>query len=161
MPIVEHTAEVGGAIEDVFDLSQSYSLRLDWDPFVRSQRPLDGATEAAKGVLTETVSRHRMRMVTEYLTFRRPALVGMKMREGPPIFRTFSGSWRFEALGPDRTTVAFRYNFACRPKALAPAMERVGRWYLGRDIERRLAAFKAACDDGDLLARVRAERTAG
>ena len=57
--------------------------------------------------------------------------------------------------------VAFRYNFACRPKVLAPVMERVGRWYLGRDIERRLAAFKAACDDGDLLARVRAERTAG
>ena len=158
MPIVEHTAEVRGAIEDVFDLSQSYALRLDWDPFVRSQRPLGGAERADKGVLTETVSRHRMRMVTEYLTFRRPTLVGMKMREGPPIFRTFSGSWRFEALGPDRTSVAFRYNFTCRPKPLAPLMERIGRWYLGRDIERRLAAFKAACDAGTLLTQVRAER---
>ncbi len=158
MPIVEHTAEVRGAIEDVFDLSQSYALRLDWDPFVRAQRALDGAVRADKGVRTETISRHRMRMVTEYLTFRRPTLVGMKMLEGPPIFRTFSGSWRFTALDVDRTAVTFRYGFACRPAPLAPVMERIGRWYLGRDIERRLAAFKAACDDGDLLARVRAER---
>jgi ribosome-associated toxin RatA of RatAB toxin-antitoxin module len=158
MPVVEHTAEVEGAIEDVFDLSQSYALRLDWDPFVRAQSILDGATRADKDVRTETISRHRLRMVTRYLTFRRPTLVGMKMEEGPPIFRTFSGSWRFEALGPERTSVAFRYRFDCRPKLLAPLMERIGTWYLGRDIERRLAAFKAACDDGALLARVREER---
>jgi ribosome-associated toxin RatA of RatAB toxin-antitoxin module len=158
MAIVEHATEVHGAIEDVFDLSQSYALRLDWDPFVRAQRALDGAERADKGVRTETISRHRMRMVTEYLTFRRPTLVGMKMLEGPPIFRTFSGSWRFSALGPDRTAVAFRYSFTCRPKPLARPMERIGRWYLGRDIERRLGAFRTACDVGDLLARVRAER---
>lgn len=158
MPVVEHTTEVRGAVEDVFDLSQSYTLRLDWDPFVRAQRILGGATQADKGVLTETISRHRLRMVTTYLTFRRPTLVGMKMVEGPPLFRTFSGSWRFEALGPDRTAVAFRYRFDCRPKVLAPVLERIGRWYLGRDIERRLAAFKAACDDGALLAAARAER---
>jgi ribosome-associated toxin RatA of RatAB toxin-antitoxin module len=158
MPIVEHTTEVAGAAEDVFDLSQSYSLRLEWDPFVRAQRFLGDATRADKGVRTETFSRHRLRMVTEYLTFRRPTLVGMKMIEGPPIFRTFSGSWRFEALGPDRTAVAFRYNFSCRPRLLAPVMERIGRWYLGRDIERRLTAFEAACDEGSLLALARAER---
>lgn len=160
MPIVEHTAEVAGAIEDVFDLSQSYTLRLDWDPFVRGQRLLDGATRADKGVRTETESRHRLTMLTEYLTFRRPTLVGMKMLDGPRMFRTFSGSWRFEALGPDRTAVAFRYNFTCRPKVLAPLMERVGTWYLGRDIQRRLAAFKTACDEGTLLDAARAEREA-
>jgi ribosome-associated toxin RatA of RatAB toxin-antitoxin module len=158
MPIVEHTAEVDGAIEDVFDLSQSYALRLRWDPFVKGQRLLDGADRAGRDVRTETLSRHRLRMVTRYLTFRRPTLVGMKMEEGPWFFRTFSGSWRFEPLAPDRTAVAFRYNFACRPRALAPVAERIGRWYLGRDIRRRLAAFKAACDEGTLLREVRAER---
>lgn len=158
MPIVEHTTEVERGIEDVFDLSQSYSTRLEWDPFVHAQRFLDGATRADKGVRTETVSRHRLRMVSEYLTFRRPTLVGMKMTEGPKMFRTFSGSWRFEELGPDRTKVAFRYNFACQPKALAPVMERVGLWYLGRDIRRRLDAFATACTNDDLVRRVREER---
>ncbi len=151
MPIVEHSVTVTGSIDDVFDLSQSYELRLDWDPFVRSQRPLDGADHAAKGVHTETVSRHGLRMVTEYLTFRRPTLVGMKMIDGPPIFRTFSGSWRFTELDDGRVDVAFRYNFACKPTILAPIMERVGSWYLGRDIQRRIEAFRAACTDTDLL----------
>jgi len=96
-------------------------------------------------------------MVTEYLTFRRPTLVGMKMLEGPPFFRTFSGSWRFEQLTPERTAVAFRYNFTCRPRLLARPFERIGRWYLGRDIERRLTAFKRSCETTDLLARARAE----
>jgi len=158
MPIVEHSTTVGGPIEDVFDLSQSYALRLEWDPFVRSQRPLGGAGEAGKGVHTETISRHRLRMVTEYLTFRRPTLVGMKMIEGPPIFENFSGSWRFAERDDGRVDVAFRYNFRCRPKFLAPVMERIGIWYLGRDIERRIESFRAACDETDLLARVRHER---
>lgn len=158
MPIVEHTTTVGGPIEDVFDLSQSYALRLEWDPFVRSQRPLGGAKHAAKGVHTETVSRHHLRMVTEYLTFRRPTLVGMKMIEGPPIFENFSGSWRFAERDDGRVEVAFRYHFTCRPKFLAPLMERIGIWYLGRDIERRIESFRAACDDTDLLDHVRAAR---
>ncbi len=155
MPIVEHSATVNGPIDDVFDLSQSYELRLDWDPFVKSQRPLRGAERAAAGVHTETVSRHGLRMVTEYLTFRRPTLVGMKMIDGPRIFRTFSGSWRFTERDDGRTDVAFRYNFTCKPAVVAPIMERVGAWYLGRDIARRIEAFRAACDDTDLLARVR------
>lgn len=155
MPIVERSVTVNGPIDDVFDLSQSYELRLDWDPFVRSQRPLGGAAHAAKGVLTETVSRHRLRMVTEYITFRRPTLVGMKMVSGPPLFRTFSGSWRFAERDDGRVTVAFRYNFTCAPKILAPIMERVGTWFLGRDIEKRIEAFRSACDDTDLLARLR------
>lgn len=158
MPIVEHSVIVRGPIEDVFDLSQSYELRLDWDPFVRSQRPLDGADTAAKGVRTETISRHRLRMVTEYLTFRRPTLVGTKMIDGPPIFATFSESWRFAERDDGRVDVAFRYNFTCRPSWLAPVMDRIGSWYLGRDIERRVEAFRHACDDTDLLERVRVAR---
>lgn len=72
MPIVERTVSIIGPIDDVFDLSQSCELRLDWDPFVKSQRPLGSADPAATGVQTETVSRHGLRMVAEYPTFRRP-----------------------------------------------------------------------------------------
>ena len=158
MPIVEYSAVIAGPIEKVFDLSQSYALRLEWDPFVRSQRPLRGATVAARGVHSETVSRHHLKMVTEYLTFKRPTLVGMKMVSGPPIFRTFSGSWRFVDLtapGAEALTeVFFRYNFACSPQLMAPLMEWIGKKYLGRDIEQRLAAFKRAIEHTDILERL-------
>lgn len=88
-------------------------------------------------------------MVTQYLTFQRPRRVGMKMVEGPWFFRTFSGAWRFDER-PDGVgcTVTFRYNFTCRPALIAPVMERVGRWYLGRDIRRRVETFVAALERG-------------
>jgi hypothetical protein len=38
------------AIDDAFDFSQSHGLRLEWEPFVKSQRLLSGATVAGKGV---------------------------------------------------------------------------------------------------------------
>jgi Polyketide cyclase / dehydrase and lipid transport len=154
MPIVEHSLVIAAPIAQIFDLSHSYALRLDWDPFVREQYPMDGATHAGKGVRTFTRSRHGLTMVTEYLSFRRPTLVGMKMIKGPKMFRTFSGSWRYAEVDAATTEVAFRYNFTCRPKLLAPIMERIGVRYLGRDIKRRIGALKAACENTNILSRL-------
>jgi hypothetical protein len=35
-------------MDDAFALSQSYGLRLEWDPFVKSQRLLNDAAVAGK-----------------------------------------------------------------------------------------------------------------
>jgi hypothetical protein len=151
--IVEHSARTTASDVEAFDLSMSHARRFDWDPFLKAQRFLDGAQSPGVGVKTWSKDRRGLVMVTQYLTFQRPRRVGMKMIDGPPIFRTFSGAWRFEPLtdtaGNERgCTVTFRYNFTCRPKLLAPLMERVGRWYLGRDIRRRVDTFVAALEAG-------------
>ena len=70
------------------------------NPFVREQRLLDGATAAAKAC-TWTRSRHRLTMVSEYVTFRPPGHVGMKMVRGPWFFKSFSGGWNFTPAEPD------------------------------------------------------------
>lgn len=147
MPIVEHSAWAPVSAGEAFDLSMSHARRFDWDPFVKKQRFLDGADRPGVGVRTWTKDRRGLVMVTRYLTFQRPVRVGMKMEEGPPFFRTFSGAWRFEERdgGCD---VHFRYNFTCRPRLLAPMFERIGSWYLGRDIRHRVDAFVAALSRG-------------
>ena len=92
-------------------------------------------------------------MVSEYVTFRPPTHVGMKMVTGPPFFKSFSGGWNFSAVGDGRATEAtWRYNFTIRPSWLAPVADRIGVWLLGRDIRRRLDAFAAACADPDIVA---------
>jgi hypothetical protein len=84
----------------------------------------------------------------------------MKMISGPKMFRTFSGSWHFSevqpgpGVEPGMVEVVFRYNFVCRPKFLQPVMHRIGKWYLGRDIERRVDAFCVGVQRPDLLARL-------
>lgn len=92
MPIVEHSAWVPVSVTEAFDLSMSHARRFDWDPFLKAQRFLDGATCPGVGVRTWSKDRRGLVMVTRYLTFQRPHRVGMKMERGPRIFRTFSGA---------------------------------------------------------------------
>jgi ribosome-associated toxin RatA of RatAB toxin-antitoxin module len=153
MPRVEATVVVPLDPARTFQLSQTYGeIRYRWDPFVREQRLLDGASQADKGVRTWTRSRHRLVMVSEYVTYRPPTHVGMRMVQGPWFFKSFSGGWNFTANEDGTTTATWRYNFTCRPGWLAPLADRVGVWLLGRDIRRRLAAFAKACADEDILA---------
>lgn len=153
MPRVESSVEVDLPVATAFRLSQTYGeLRYRWDPFVREQHLLDGATRAGRGVRTATTSRHRLRMVSEYVSFKPPHQVGMKMVEGPWFFEQFSGGWSFQDLGADRTRATWRYTFRCRPALVRPVAERIGTWFLGRDIDRRLAAFARACADPSILA---------
>lgn len=136
-----------------FTLSQTYGeLRYRWDPFVREQHLLDGAQAAAKGVRTSTRSRHHLTMVSEYVTFRPPTHVGMRMVEGPWFFQSFSGGWNFTGRLDGTTEATWRYNFTCRPAWLRRVADPIGRWLLGRDIRRRLDAFAAACQDPEILA---------
>jgi ribosome-associated toxin RatA of RatAB toxin-antitoxin module len=148
VPRIEATVDVDAPIAVAFALSQTYGeLRYRWDPFVREQHLLDGATRAAKGVRASTTSRHRLRMVSEYVSFRPPTQVGMRMVNGPWFFAQMSGGWSFSPLAPDRTRATWRYSFTCRPKLIRPIADPIGRWVLGRDIRRRIEAFAAACSD--------------
>lgn len=157
--VVEHRAVVRARVEDAFDLSQSYGLRLEWDPFVRAQR-LVGAITAGKGVRTWTRSRHGLTMVTEYLTFRRPTLVGMKMIDGPWFFDRFSGAWHFTDGGDGSCEVLYRYQFTTAPRWLRWLMHPIGRWLLTRDIKARLDAFARAVEQPTMIDRLHAEQQA-
>ncbi len=148
VPRVEATVVVDVPAEVAFAVSQTQGeIRYRWDTFVRSQELLDGATEPGAGVRTRTVSRHGLRMVSEYTSFRPPGQVGMKMVTGPPFFRTFGGGWSFRSLGPDRTEATWRYTFAVQPRWLAPIADRIGVRVLGRDIRRRIDGYARGCAD--------------
>ena len=141
-----------------FAVSQTTGeVRLRWDPFIRNQHFLDGATVPAKGV--QTVTRHRLgfRMVSEYVSYNPPTTVGMKMVHGSWFFERLAGGWRFQAAEgrPGHTEAAWRYNFSCRPRWLAPLAERLGGWMLQRDIDRRIAGFARGCSDPVVLTAAR------
>jgi Polyketide cyclase / dehydrase and lipid transport len=152
VPRVEATAVVPLDPNRAFALSQTYGeLRYRWDPFVVEQRLLDGAVAAGKGVRTWTRSKHRLQMVSQYVAFRPPEHVGMRMLSGPWFFATFSGGWNFQPVeGGTRAT--WRYNFTIRPPWLAPLADRIGVLVLGRDIRRRVEAFARACSDPEIVA---------
>jgi hypothetical protein len=158
VPVVEAVVTVPVPPDIAFAVSQTIApIRYRWDPFVREQHFVDGATRPGKGVRTFTRSRHGFSMVSEYVSYVPGSHVGMKMVRGPWFFTTFGGGWRF-AAAPEGTVATWRYNFQCRPVFLQPVTHRIGSWLLGRDIRRRIAGYAIGCTDPVVLEAAAAAR---
>src|SRR5699024_12386555 len=100
MPTVSAEVVVPVDPATAFAVSQTTGqVRLRWDPFIRRQRFLDGATEPARGVRTLTVHRSRLTMVSEYVSYAPPRNAGMRKLIGPWSFRKIAGCWRFPDAG--------------------------------------------------------------
>ena len=158
MPRIESSVVVPVSPEIAFAVSQTTGeIRYRWDPFVASQRYLHGATQAAKGVQTETLSKHRLKMVSEYTSFRPPNQVGMKMVTGPPFFASFGGGWSFReaeshTAEQPATVATWRYTFSVKPPILTKIADPIGIKLLGFDIDKRIAGYAKGCVDPVVVA---------
>jgi ribosome-associated toxin RatA of RatAB toxin-antitoxin module len=147
MSTFETSVVVAAPARALFDLSQDYRRRLEWDPFLCEARLVE-AEAAAVGVRAWCVSkRPRFGMETEYVTFQPPDVVAVKMTRGPIFLESFAGSWRFESLDERTTRVAMRYTLRTKPSWLA----RIAGPFFEHDTRRRLDAFKAAVEAGRVM----------
>jgi ribosome-associated toxin RatA of RatAB toxin-antitoxin module len=151
MPVIAESIIIRAPAAALFDLTQDYDRRLDWDPFLREARLVGGAAEAGVGVRAWCVARSGLGMETEYVSFRAPEVVAVKMTRGPAILASFAGSWRFKELGGDQTEVTFRYSLRAAPRALAFALEPILRLVFRRDVRQRLKALKRAVEQKGVL----------
>lgn len=128
---------IAASPEALFELTQDYARRLDWDPFLKEAR-LIGADAAGVGVRAWCAARNGFGMETEYVSYNPPRACAVAMTRGPWFFRAFAGSWRFEPIGPRETEVGFQYNLIGRPKILTGLLGSA----FAHDTRRRLAALK-------------------
>jgi ribosome-associated toxin RatA of RatAB toxin-antitoxin module len=140
----EHVAVVEGPPAPVFALTQDYTRRLAWDPFLRRAELLGGAVEPAVGVRAWCVARAGFGMETKYVTYLPPRIAAVKMTRGPWFLKTFGGTWEFAALEGERTRVTFRYQLRVRPGWLAWALEPLARAWFSRETRIRVAALERA-----------------
>jgi ribosome-associated toxin RatA of RatAB toxin-antitoxin module len=146
MPTFEHTIEIEASRERLFALTQDYERRLDWDPFLKEARLLNGARRAGVGVRAWCVAKTGLGMETEYVTLDAPSVAAVKMTRGPSVLASFAGSWRFHEAGPGRTRVAFRYHLTARPRWLRPLLDPILQIVFARDTVERLRALKRAVE---------------
>jgi ribosome-associated toxin RatA of RatAB toxin-antitoxin module len=149
----EQRIEIEATPADLFALTQDYSLRLEWDPFLRSATLVGGAAVAAIGVRALCVSRGGVGMETEYVSFDPPRTTAVKMTRGPWFLASFAGAWRFEEVAPGRTRVEFRYNLRARPAWLSALLTPLFVRAVARHMHRRLEYLKIAVEERHLRAR--------
>jgi hypothetical protein len=152
MPTIEREIEIDASAEALFDLTQDYDRRLLWDPFLKEARLVGGATEAGVGVRSWCVSWLGMGMEAEYVSFKRPRVVAVKMTRGPAILASFAGSRRFFELGPSRTRVVFRYALSAHPAWLRPLLDPILARVFANDIADRLRDLKHVAETTEILA---------
>jgi hypothetical protein len=140
----EHVALVQGDPAQIFALTQDYSRRLSWDPFLRRAELVGGASAPAVGVRSWCVARSGLGMETEYVSFSPPRIAAVKMTRGPRILESFGGAWEFTAAGDGETAVAFRYQFRMRPRWLAWLLEPLARRWFSWETRKRVLALQAA-----------------
>jgi ribosome-associated toxin RatA of RatAB toxin-antitoxin module len=140
--VFRQSIEVAAEPDVLFDLTQDYAHRLDWDPFLKEARLLGGAESPGVGVRAWCVARNGLGMETRYVSFNPPGACAVEMTKGPWFFRAFAGSWRFERIGPGRTKVTFTYSLVGRPTFISGLL----RLIFARETRRRLEALKRAVE---------------
>lgn len=107
------TVTINQSQEVIFDFTQDYANRLNWDTFLRKASLINGAT-AGRGVKAYCVAKNGLGMETEYVSFNRPKVTAIKMTKGPYMFKGFQASWTFTEITDMQTEVIFLYSFSLR-----------------------------------------------
>src|SRR5262249_15801583 len=114
----EQSVVIAASPAELFALTQGYSRRLEWDPFLKSAELLAGAQGPAVGVRAWCVAHSGMGMETEYVSYTPPRVTAVKMTRGPGVVGSFAGSRHLGEQAEGRTGVGFRYHLRARPRWL-------------------------------------------
>lgn len=138
MPIIQSEIMICGNYQSLYNFTQDYNKRLQWDPFLKEAK-LMGEINAVKiGARAWCVSKMGIGMETEYVFVQEPIVVAVKMTKGPLILKNFAGSWRFIEIDESITKVIFRYHFSSRFKVIDPVIH----YFLHREMKKRLLYMK-------------------
>jgi hypothetical protein len=146
MALIEKTTEIEAPIELVYEISQDYSVRYEWDPFPEKISIIAGPAELAIGTQVLVRSKLGMEMVVEFVQLVPPTRAAIKMIRGPYFISKFAGSWIFEPLSETTTLARFRYSLSMRPRWLAWPLQWAATAYFSGTARKRLAGLKRYCE---------------
>jgi ribosome-associated toxin RatA of RatAB toxin-antitoxin module len=147
MSIIACSASIGRSAEELFTLTQDYSMRRAWDPFPESYEFHGGANGPEVGVELTVVAKNGQSMRVRYVSFAKPRTAAIEMLAGPWFIRRFAGTWRFEQESKRSTKVIFKYNVLAGPIALAPVLQPVLNHLFRKHAMRRLQALKSYAEN--------------
>jgi hypothetical protein len=150
MAIIEQTTEIDAPIDLVYQVSQDYSVRYEWDPFPEKISVVNGSHgQMTVGTQVLVRSKARMEMLVEFVQIAPPKRAAIKMVRGPWFIAKFAGSWIFEVKGPETTIARFKYSISTRPTLLRWLLDPIAGAYFHRTATKRLVGLKRYCESDE------------
>ena len=146
MAIVAYEVVIHAPAELVYEVSQDYAVRYEWDPFPERIELLDGAKCIGKGTKVLVLAKNGLKMEVIFVQVKPPATAAIKMTKGPFFLESFSGSWVFKAMGDGSTRARFVYSVKSKAWAFPLFLDGIIAWYFKGVVIRRLDSLKAYCE---------------
>ena len=146
MANLEFHTEIHATLEKVYEISQDYAQRYEWDPFPEKIEFLNGATEVALGVKVNVIAKSGLKMIVQFIQVKPPELAAIKMIEGPKVLKVFAGNWLFKPLPNGNTKASFKYTIQAQNWFLPVVSNKIMAWYFGRHVQTRLEGLKRYCE---------------
>ncbi len=146
MKTIREHIEVSAGQEELFDLTQDYGRRLEWDSYLVEARLLHGAGHADVDVESYCKNRSGSVMISKYISFNRPKVAAIKMIKGPWILRSFSGAWNVRSISEAQSELIFTYNFELKGGFLGRLLQPIAIFVFRSDMRKRLEAIKLYLD---------------
>jgi hypothetical protein len=146
MARVEFQVNIKAPIEMVYQISQDYSVRYEWDSFPENIALLNGAKHIEKGVCVSVAAKNGLNMEVEFVQVMPPTTAAITMKKGPIVLQGFSGSWVFKSITATETNAKFIYSIKTKWWSVPLVSERIASWYFSKVIKSRLNGLKAYCE---------------
>jgi ribosome-associated toxin RatA of RatAB toxin-antitoxin module len=147
VPIIEASIDIALPRDEVYQISQDYSVRYDWDPFPDSMKMIgDGENSARIGGQVFIRSKLGMEMVVEFVQVKPPKNAAIKMVSGPWYLAKFAGSWIFDTINEEQTRVRFRYVLQTRCGIFNYLIETISVSYFRHVTNKRLLRLRNFCE---------------
>lgn len=137
-----NSIEIKAPLEKIFSISQDYSRRLKWDPFLSSAKLI--GDEPSVGAQAQCSSKFGLGMLVEYVSFKPPKVAAVKMVQGPFFLKSFAASWNFEAIQSNQSKVTFCYNFELA--SYFKIFENLCHLFFAKEMRTRLMSLKTFCE---------------
>lgn len=147
MARVEFQVNIKAPIEMVYQVSQDYSVRYEWDSFPENIALLNGAKQIGKGVCVSITAKNGLNMEVEFVQVKPPTTAAITMKKGPVVLQAFSGSWVFKSLAATETNAKFIYSIKAKWWSVPVISELIASWYFSRVIQSRLKGLKKYCEE--------------
>lgn len=146
MARIEIQTLIKAPAEKIYQASQDYSVRYEWDPFPESISFLYGASKIEKGVFVSVTAKNGLKMEVEFIQVAPPTTVTIQMVKGPVFLKAFSGSWVFKSVSELEASAKFIYSIKTKWWSFPILSELVASWYFSKVIKSRLYGLKAYCE---------------